>query len=134
MHQPSAPSRRDRSSQRPDPFARPLDALLQRLREAGLPYYWSQTDLKIWKAVCPSCRAPEWGLSVRESYVGGQVTVRCAGGCSDGEIRTALDAAAREVDPYALELAVQARDIAEAALALGAAHAKGQSPELRVAA
>lgn len=105
-------------SARRNVFEQPLDATLLALRTAHLPYRGDERDLKIWRAVCPCCRAPEWGLTIRESYEGGPVTWRCNSGCSDGEIRGALDAATHEIDPYALELAEQARDVAARALDL----------------
>lgn len=107
------------SRRRRDVFAQPLDATLLALRVAGLPYQWTD-DLKVWRSVCASCRAPEWGLTIREGRYGGPIAVRCSSGCSDAEIRAALDAAAHEIDPYALDLAEQTRDVAARALQLAA--------------
>jgi hypothetical protein len=110
-------SRAMRSARRRDVFEQPLDAALLALRVAELPYQWTD-DLKVWRSVCPSCRAPEWGLTIREGYVGGPITLRCSSRCSDPEIRAALAAAAHDIDPFALELAEEARDVAERALEL----------------
>jgi hypothetical protein len=97
----------------------PLDQALQRLREHGLPYRWHETDLKVWLAACPSCRAGGWDLRIREAYRGGPVVFHCRT-CSDAEVRKAL--ALEPVHPRiekleahlagALDLAEQARDIA----------------------
>jgi hypothetical protein len=109
-----------RSATRRDVFLQPLDAALLALRVAELPYQWTD-DLKVWRSVCPSCRAPEWGLTIREGYHGGPITLRCSSRCSDHEIRAALEAAAHDVDPFALAIAEDARDVAERALDLRAA-------------
>ena len=104
----------------------PLDEALQHLRGHRLAYVWDETDLKLWHAICPACRAMEWCLRLRESRRGGPITLRCSSGCTDGEIRAALE---REpVEPRveelegrlagALALADQAADIAARALTL----------------
>jgi hypothetical protein len=98
-----------------DVFAQPLDATLLALRVAGLPYQWTD-DLKVWRAVCPACRWPGYCLTIREPYIGGPISLRCESRCSDAEIRAALVAAAHEIDPFTLEIAEDARDVAEQAL------------------
>jgi hypothetical protein len=93
----------------------PLDLALERLRTLGLPYGWDERDLRVWHAVCPSCRAPEWGLRVREGLRGGPISLICAGGCSDVD-------AALAADPTVAELA----DLkARLALAVAAAETAG---------
>ena len=133
--QSSAASRRDR----PDPFSRPLDAFLQQLREARLPYVWSD-DLRVWWSICPSCRYPGWMLRVREGVRGGQITLMCCCGCSEEEIRKALSTAQtvslEAQRDAALNAAESAREVAVRALGLAAAQARGELPEveLKVAA
>jgi hypothetical protein len=117
-----------------DVFAQPLDACLLQLRAAGLRYR-STDDLKIWTSNCPACRWPGYSLTIREPYVGGPITLRCDSRCSDGEIRAALDVAAREIDPFALEIAEDAARIAAQAVEL-AARLASESPatDLKAAA
>jgi len=111
----------------------PLDEALHRLRAHGLPYRWAEHDIKVWQAVCPGCLSGGWEVRIRESRRGGPITLICANGCTDPEIRAALD---REpVEPRAQEalaLAERASDIAAQALAL---RIEGNSPvRLAVAA
>ena len=104
----------------------PLDQALQRLRDHGLPYRWSEHDLKIWESPCPSCLAPEYGLIIREPFRAGPITLRCIGGCPDPDVRAALEldptdrriAEAEQRLAAALDLATQARDLAARALEL----------------
>jgi hypothetical protein len=108
----------------------PLDIALQQLRELRLPYKWDQHDLRVWWSICPACRAPEWGMRLREGHRGGPVTICCSSGCSDDLIRHALTADPNALHTAdALELAERARDVAAHALELAAnAHSV---PELR---
>ena len=126
---------------RPDPFARPLDHALERLRAHQLPYVGDAARLHVWRAVCPCCRVPNWMLTLRERGRGGAIDLRCAAGCKDAEVRAALErdptegrieaAEARAAD--ALELAEQAREIAVRALEL-AATAQGESSRVVIRA
>jgi hypothetical protein len=107
----------------------PLDLALERLRVHRLPYRWSESDLKVWLATCPSCGAGGWELRIREGLRGGPITLICASGCSDADVRAALERepvhprieAAELSAQEALDLADQARDIAARALNLQAA-------------
>lgn len=109
---------------RADPFDRPLDRALERLRTHGLPYRGDAARLNIWHAICPFCRAPAWALTLREHGHGGSIELRCAAGCDQVDIAAALDAtpaawrieAAEARSAEALRLAEQARDVAERAL------------------
>jgi hypothetical protein len=96
-----------------------LDIALELLRGHGLPYRWSEADLKIWEAVCPHCRAMEWALRIREPQRNGPISLYCRSGCTADEIRAALEAEPLEpsVD-QALTLAEQAREIAATSLAV----------------
>ncbi len=69
----------------------PLDLALEGLRAHGLPYRWSERDLKVWLAVCPACRSGGWDLRVREGVRGGPITLICANGCADADVRAALE-------------------------------------------
>lgn len=95
----------------------PLDVALESLRTHGLPYRWAERDLKVWFAACPVCRSGGWDLRIRESRRGGPVTLICANGCSDADVRENL---AREpLEPRieaALQLAEDARVLAAAAI------------------
>ncbi len=130
---------------RPDPFARPLDRVLERLRAHGLPYRGDERHLSTWHAVCPFCRVPDWTLALREHGYGGSIALRCVAGCTEADIHRALErepaeagienAEARAAE--ALELAEQARDLAARALALAAGEYGDSDPShagLRVAA
>jgi hypothetical protein len=64
-----------------------LDLALEYLRVHGLPYRWSEQDVKVWEAVCPACRAMEWGLTIREPVRNGLITLQCTSGCTADEIR-----------------------------------------------
>jgi hypothetical protein len=95
----------------------PLTVTLERLRRHDLPYRWHEHDLKVWEAVCPACRFGDYSLRIREPFRDAPVSLLCGWGCSDAEIRTALE---REpVEPQihaALELAERASTIAAEAL------------------
>jgi hypothetical protein len=111
---------------RRDPFARPLDRALERLRAHGLPYRADAEHFNTWRAACPSCRVPDWTLLLREHGHGGSIDLRCVVGCAEPEIQAALDrepadarieaAEVRAIE--ALGLAEQARDLAARALDL----------------
>lgn len=96
-----------------------LDIALERLRWHGLPYRWQEHDPKVWEAVCPACRHGDYGLRIREPFRDAPLSLYCKWGCTDAEIRAALD---REpVEPRiqeALELAERASTIAAEALAI----------------
>ena len=129
------PQSKARRGARRDVFGQPLDALLLQLRAVGLPYRWHEADLKVWEAVCPSCRWPGWTLTIREGRLGGPITLRCDSRCSDVEIRAALDAASHAIDPFTLEIAEDARNVAEQALRAAEALASEDGAEaLKVAA
>lgn len=110
----------------------PLDVALEQLRAHSLSYRWTALDLKVWESPCPACRFPDWSLRIREGRHGGPITLICKNGCTDPEIRAALE---REpVEPRieeALALAEQARDLAATALELTTI---AVTPELAVAA
>jgi hypothetical protein len=103
-----------------------LDIALEYLRAHRLPYGWSERDLKVWLAVCPACRASEWGLAIREPRKFGGITLTCRSGCTAEEIRAALEAepvhpqleALEAERDQALDLAEAARNVAADALAL----------------
>jgi hypothetical protein len=106
-----------------------LDLALEYLRGHRLPYRWSETDIRLWEAVCPNCRHASWGLQIREPYKHGQITLRCATGCTTDQIRQALEQPPahphiqrleEELD-HALDLAQHAHDIAHDALNLARA-------------
>ncbi len=111
---------------RRDPFARPLDHALERLRVHGLPHRADAERFNTWHAVCPSCRVPAWTLLLREHGHGGSIDLRCAAGCAEHDIRDALERdlaearieAADAKAAEALELAEDARDLAARALEL----------------
>ena len=119
--QPSVRARRD-------PFARPLDHALERLRAHALPYRADVEHLTTWHAVCPACRVAAWTLLLREHGRGGSVALRCAAGCDEADIRTALerDPAEHQIETAearaaeALTIAERARDLAARALELAA--------------
>ena len=69
----------------------PLDLALAALNGHGLVYRWGAHDLKVWEASCPACLSGGWDLRIRESKRGGPISLFCASGCSDAEIRAALD-------------------------------------------
>jgi hypothetical protein len=118
---------------RRDPFARPLDHALERLRIHGLPHRADAEHVHTWHAVCPSCRVPAWTLLLREHSHGGSIDLRCAAGCAEHDIHGALErdpaearieaADARATE--ALELVEEARDLAARALEL-VVHAYGE--------
>lgn len=65
------------------PFERPLDALLEMLRESGLAYR-CRPQVNRWSARCPCCL--EHRLDVQEHGFGRNVTLRCSLGCDPDEI------------------------------------------------
>jgi hypothetical protein len=99
---------------RPDPFARPLDATLERLRAHGITYRCHIDHLDRWVTFCPICGD---SLTLREPYVGAAVAVRCDGGCHESRIVGAL---AAEPSPHdeGLDLAEAVADIARRAIEL----------------
>jgi hypothetical protein len=111
---------------RQDPFARPLDHALERLRAHGLPYRADPTRFDTWHAVCVFCRVGAWTLTLRERGVGGEINLRCAAGCSDGEIRQVLERHPADAQIEAAEagtaeawaITAQMREIAGRALEL----------------
>jgi hypothetical protein len=95
----------------------PLDLALDRLRAHRLPYKWVKEGA--WESVCPACRAPEWGLRIREPTRGGPITLRCTARCEEQKILAAL--LAEPVDDRvnaALALAEEASRVAHEAVAL----------------
>jgi hypothetical protein len=105
----------------------PLDKALEQLRWHGLVYRGTD-DLKLYEAVCPACRAPEYGLQIREAFRGAEISLKCRGGCSELEIAGALArqpvderiAEAEQGRDIALAAADQARNLAERAIDLAA--------------
>jgi hypothetical protein len=79
-------------SRRPDPFDRPLDALLERMRWHKLIYRWDIRDLTVWHAPCPVCGGC-LALRLVERYVGGPVSITCVNDCHESRIVAALAAA-----------------------------------------
>ncbi len=53
---------------RPDPFDRPLDAMLERLRVHAIRYQWHADQLDRWDTTCPICVEP---ATLREPYDAG---------------------------------------------------------------
>lgn len=127
---------------RPEPFDRPLDHALERLRTHGLPYRGDAARLNTWHAVCPFCRVPAWTLTLREHGHGGSIDLRCTAGCDPADIAAALDAdpAAWRIEAAEAREAVAWKIVAELRELAAAAHAKPRPPEpqqssrLRVAA
>jgi hypothetical protein len=111
---------------RPDPFSRPLDHALERLRVHGLIHRGDAERFNTWHAVCPSCRVPAWTLLLREHGHGGSIDLRCAAGCTEHDIRDALerDPAGARIEAAdakaaeALALAEEAHDLAARSLEL----------------
>jgi hypothetical protein len=103
-----------KSSRRADPFARPLDATLERLRVHGIPYRGDYSDIDRWLTSCPVC-AEE--LLLHEPYLGAPVTVRCASQCHESRIVAALAAEPHSQDA-GLDLAEGVSEIAHRALDL----------------
>ena len=96
-----------------DPWARPLDCVLERLREHNLDYRPHPDDVERWRATCPCC-GNELGL--REPYIGSAVEVVCGFGCHVSRI---IDALAREPKgDSSLVLAEEAADLARRAIRL----------------
>lgn len=71
---------------RVSPLDRPLDAMLRALQRWPGEYRCS-LDPSRWTAPCPICHD---ALTIRETYVGGPVDVRCATGCNERRIAQAL--------------------------------------------
>lgn len=111
-----------------DPFSRPLDHALERLRTHGLPHRGDTRHFHTWRAVCPSCRVPDWTLTLRERGYGGPIVIRCAVGCSETEVNDALARepaearieAAEVREAHAWEIAEQLRTLLVRALELAA--------------
>jgi hypothetical protein len=104
----------DKSNARPDPFDRPLDATLERLRVHRIAYRPHYADIDRWITSCPIC-AEE--LVLHEPYIGSPVTVRCASLCHEQRIVAALAAEPPRFDE-GLALAEGASEIAHRALEL----------------
>jgi hypothetical protein len=102
-----------KSSRRPDPFDRPLDTVLELLRVHQLAYRPHHEDVERWIAECPICRDE---MALRESYVGGPVTIICRQLCHESRIASALASEPRPAE--GLDLAEAASRIAHQALAL----------------
>ncbi|HEY4429235.1 MAG TPA: hypothetical protein VGN08_13615 [Solirubrobacteraceae bacterium] len=80
---------------RADPFERPLDALLERLRVHSIAYRPDFEAVDRWRTSCPCCSGE---LILHEPYVGSAVVVRCVEGeCHESRIVDAL--AARPLEP-----------------------------------
>jgi hypothetical protein len=103
------------SSRRPDPFDRPLDALLERLRIHQLSHRPHPDDLERWIATCPCCGNE---MVLREPYIGAAVTVICGHGCHETRIIAALAADPLIPGSQGLDLAEDASAIAQRALEL----------------
>jgi hypothetical protein len=99
---------------RPDPFDRPLDTLLERLRVQGISYGSDPEQIDRWITSCLICGNR---TMLFEPYVGGPVTIRCVDACDEARIVAAL-----AVEPHGhdegLDLAEQATVIARRALGL----------------
>jgi hypothetical protein len=78
---------------RPDPFDRPLDALLERIRWHGLDHTGDPEAIDAWVAPCPVCGCGRPALRFVERYVGGPVSITCVSGCHETRIVAALAAA-----------------------------------------
>jgi hypothetical protein len=102
------------SKHRADPFDRPLDCLLERLRFHELAYRPKHDDIERWITSCPICGEE---LLLHEPFVGSAVTVRCAGSCHETRIVGRLAAEFCRPD-LALELAEQVSRVAHRALEL----------------
>jgi hypothetical protein len=101
---------------RADPFARPLDAALERMRVHSLGYTPHPGDIRRWVGRCPSCR--EYALVLHEPFVGGSVSVTCGRSCDESRIIAGLAAAPEVLSDHALELAEQGADLARRAIEL----------------
>jgi hypothetical protein len=77
-----------------DPLERPLDRILQALRERYADAYQADADrLGVWLAYCPACASfalDRRTLAIREQRRGGPVSLWCSGGCSEEAILAAL--------------------------------------------
>jgi hypothetical protein len=102
-----------KSSRDADPFERPLDATLERLRAHGQDYRPHPHDLERWRATCPSCGNE---MELRERHIGAAVEVVCGLGCDVSRI---IDALAREPSrDSSLVLAEEAANLARRAIRL----------------
>lgn len=101
-------------SRRPDPFDRPLDTLLERLRAHGIGYMWHADQLDRWDTSCPICGEP---MTLREPYKGAAVAIRCDNGCHESRMVAALATEPNRRDE-GLDLAEAASEIAQRALKL----------------
>ena len=137
----SPTAKRSRTA-RPDPFARPLDHALERLRVHELPYRADVRRFDIWQSVCPSCLVGDWMLTVRERGLGGEINLRCAAGCGEIDIRRALERDPADARVEALEASADEawaicenlREIAAAALDLASELAQQRAGRGAVAA
>jgi hypothetical protein len=99
----------------------PLDQALELLRGHALLYRPDEHDLRLWRAVCPCCEHPGWGLCIRELRYHGAISLTCSTRCSENEIKEALQAEPIHPRIEAAELrADRALQQAEAATAIAA--------------
>jgi hypothetical protein len=104
-----------RMGNRPDPFERPLDALLERLRVHGLDYRPAKA-WDTWTATCPVCGN---SMLLRERFRGAAVELNCIwGGCHESRIVAALAEPPGISGEDALQLAEGLSAVAHRALAL----------------
>jgi hypothetical protein len=80
---------------RQDPFDRPLDALLERMRRHGIAYRPDLGALDVWLATCPVCGG-SLALRLVERGMGGPVAITCVNGCHESRVFAALAAAPRK--------------------------------------
>lgn len=99
---------------RSDPFDRPLDAMLERLRVHGITYGRPGTEIDRWVTSCAVCGQP---MMLHEPYLGSPVTVRCSAGCHESRVVRALAAEPHRYDE-GLDLAEDASAAAWRALDL----------------
>ena len=101
------PGRQSRSAGRRDPFDRPLDALLERMRWHSLEYRPHPGHVDRWVADCPVCDAQWPALELvehpsvarpllAEEFVGGPVSAICMNGCHESRIIAALAATPKQ--------------------------------------
>jgi len=104
-----------KANRRPDPFDRPLDATLERLRVHSLAYRPHFDLVDAWLATCPIDGEE---LLLHEPYVGAAVTILCAGGCHESRIVHGLAAEPSYSSIQGLDLAEDVSSIAHRALEL----------------
>jgi hypothetical protein len=127
-----------------NPFSRPLDRALERLRAHRLPHRGHPTRFDTWSAVCPACRTPDWTLTLRERGYGGVIDVRCVAGCTSAEIHGALErdpsearveaAEAREAQAWEIVEELRALLLRALELAIDAQSEPTRAKPLRIAA